>query len=317
MMLNLLFAPLLPALENRFEEGAIFKIDPRHAKGLGTEKVNKATSPSYYLSACAIFQNEADYLKEWVEFHKLMGVEHFWLYNNLSTDNYLEVLDPYIKRGEVELIEWPYTQFPACQLTAYEDGIARTSGKTRWLAVIDIDEFFVPHHHDNLIAFLLDFESFGQILINWQFFGTSHIKSLPKGALLTEHLVRKFPEQFHSTWNSNLYAKAIVDPKLVIFPVISAHNFDLLPGCITVNSAGQSMSPFPITPAVVVNDIQINHYWFKTLDYFYTHKIKRRENITNEKYSPQLIKWLLKNGNSQMDLSVQRFVPALKKRMKH
>ncbi len=37
-----------------------------------------------------------------------MGAKHFYLYNNLSQDNYLEVLQPYIESGDVELIEWPY-----------------------------------------------------------------------------------------------------------------------------------------------------------------------------------------------------------------
>ncbi len=32
----------------------------------------------------AVFQNEAPYLKEFIEFHKLMGVEHFFLYNNMT-----------------------------------------------------------------------------------------------------------------------------------------------------------------------------------------------------------------------------------------
>ncbi len=57
------------------------------------------------LAVCALFQNEAAYMKEWIEFHKLVGVQHFYLYNDHSEDNYLQVLEPYIKNGEVELFE--------------------------------------------------------------------------------------------------------------------------------------------------------------------------------------------------------------------
>jgi len=32
-----------------------------------------------------------------------VGVEHFYLYNHLSKDEYAEVLEPYIKEGIVEL----------------------------------------------------------------------------------------------------------------------------------------------------------------------------------------------------------------------
>jgi hypothetical protein len=48
---------------------------------------------------CAIFQDEAPFLGEWIEFRRMLGAEHFWLYNNNSTDTYLSVLGPYIERG--------------------------------------------------------------------------------------------------------------------------------------------------------------------------------------------------------------------------
>ena len=37
---------------------------------------------SAYLSVCAIYRDEAHYLAEWIEFHRLVGVERFFLYNN-------------------------------------------------------------------------------------------------------------------------------------------------------------------------------------------------------------------------------------------
>ncbi len=61
----------------------------------------------YELSICAIFRDEAPYLKEWLELHKLIGVERFYLFNNGSTDDYLTVLQAYIDQNEVEPIDWP------------------------------------------------------------------------------------------------------------------------------------------------------------------------------------------------------------------
>ncbi|MBR7025230.1 MAG: glycosyltransferase family 2 protein, partial [Selenomonadaceae bacterium] len=46
----------------------------------------------YDLAVVAIFKNEGHYLKEWLDYHLFAGVEHFYLYNNNSTDNYEEVL---------------------------------------------------------------------------------------------------------------------------------------------------------------------------------------------------------------------------------
>ena len=39
------------------------------------------------LAVGAIFQNEARYLREWIEFHRRQGVERFYLYENNSSDD--------------------------------------------------------------------------------------------------------------------------------------------------------------------------------------------------------------------------------------
>ena len=63
------------------------------------------TEKKYKVSICAIFKNEAFYLKEWLEFNHLVGVEHFYMYNNKSEDRFEAVLEPYIKKGLVTLVE--------------------------------------------------------------------------------------------------------------------------------------------------------------------------------------------------------------------
>ena len=51
-----------------------------------------------YLAACTIYRDAASYLAEWIEFHRLLGVERFFLYDNGSTDDHREVLAPYRRR---------------------------------------------------------------------------------------------------------------------------------------------------------------------------------------------------------------------------
>ena len=84
----------------------------------------------YKVSICAIFKNEAKYLREWIEFHKIVGVEHFYLYNNFSTDDYLSVLTPYIDSGLVTLIDWPVMQG---QMSAYRDCVEKIQNETQWI----------------------------------------------------------------------------------------------------------------------------------------------------------------------------------------
>ena len=78
----------------------------------------KKRDTKYYCSICAIFKNESPYLREWIEYHLMIGFDHLYLYNNFSSDNYKEVLQPYIDKNAVTLIEWPVKYG---QISAYED----------------------------------------------------------------------------------------------------------------------------------------------------------------------------------------------------
>ena len=77
-------------------------------------------------------------MPEWLEFHRLLGVERFYMYNNRSTDDHLEVLAPYIDEGTVVWHDWP--MFPG-QRECYEQCLADHGHETRWMAFIDLDEF--------------------------------------------------------------------------------------------------------------------------------------------------------------------------------
>ena len=69
----------------------------------------------YQVSLCLIFKNEAPFLKEWLDYHLTIGVSHFYLYNNNSDDNYLDVIKPYI----MIIIEVKPTGFHFWMLTSF------------------------------------------------------------------------------------------------------------------------------------------------------------------------------------------------------
>ena len=52
--------------------------------------ISSEINKKYNLSICAIFKNEAKYLKEWIEYHRIFGVDHFYLYNIGSRDSFLD-----------------------------------------------------------------------------------------------------------------------------------------------------------------------------------------------------------------------------------
>ena len=112
--------------------------------------------PPVYLAICAIAKNEGPYFKEWIEWHRKMGVEKFYIYDNESTDNTREILQPYIDSGIVD-----YTYYPGYrkQIAAYDDCMTRHREDSRWIAFIDLDEFIVPEKDKSIREFLTRFEA--------------------------------------------------------------------------------------------------------------------------------------------------------------
>lgn len=151
----------------------------------------EACEKEYNVSICAIFKNEGQYLKEWLEYHLLIGVDHFFLYNNNSSDNYYDVLKKYIKEDKVTLIDWPYNQ---AQIEAYYDCIEKYRDMSNWIGIIDIDEFVVPRK-DNSIKQLLDrYTKYPALLLYWRLFGSSGQIDRERTGLVTEDFTVCWPK---------------------------------------------------------------------------------------------------------------------------
>lgn len=144
----------------------------------------KVLEKKYKVSVCAIFKNEAPYLKEWLEFNHLVGVEHFYMYNNNSDDDYFSVLEPYVKKGWVTLVQWPQNQR---QMECYRTCIKDFASETKWLGFIDIDEFIVPKSTNNIYDFLRSFEkNYGAVNIYWRLYGSSGFMNRDLANLIVE-----------------------------------------------------------------------------------------------------------------------------------
>ena len=90
------------------------------------------------LAVVAIMKCEGPYLKEWLDYHLLAGVDHFYLYDNDSPDNQAEVAAPYVKAG---LVDYFYAPGKAAQMFAYNEAVKNFRFFSRYFATIDGDEF--------------------------------------------------------------------------------------------------------------------------------------------------------------------------------
>ncbi len=259
-------------------------------------------NPFVYLSIGAIFKNEKPYLKEWLEYHLLIGVERFYLYDNGSTDNPLEVLEPYIKTG---IVIYKQVSTPAMQMPVYNDAIYKSKNETKWLALIDLDEFIVPKETKNLKIFLKKYEKYPSLCINWINFDSNGFKSKPQG-LVIENYTRVYLNDNHP---ENLHVKTILQP-LQVYSCNNPHYAFYKNFKFGVNENYKKVFG-PFTTKNSVSKIQINHYCSKSLEEYMLKLNKGHCDKINATY-----KFAEENVNfleTKYDYSIYTYLDDLKK----
>lgn len=227
------------------------------------------TRPQHYLTACAIAKNEGPYFKEWIEWHRKQGVEKFYVYDNESTDCTKEVLAPYIAQGIVE-----YTYFPGkkMQLAAYDDCIEKHRTETRWIAVIDLDEFIVPIKDGSIPEFLHRMEHFSVVEINWLVYGSGGAKKQEPGSVMERFKKHSRPEH-----RLNTHVKSIIDPRRVC-TMTGCHEAARLSGR-AADSHGTPLTKGFRDRTPQQDVIRINHYAVKSYEEFLSKRARGRARI--------------------------------------
>ena len=160
----------------------------------------------YYLAVLAIFKNEEMVIKEWLDHHIWQGVEHFYLINNDSDDNYLEIIQPYINSGMVTLYDRPEKYK---QNDHYNDIFNRVKDDIEWLAIIDIDEYLFGKNEPLKDYLKKTDKHVNMIVTYWYDFGSNgHIKqpeSIRHGFTLRNVVSNKYGNSKGILRNLSLY----------------------------------------------------------------------------------------------------------------
>lgn len=231
----------------------------------------------YRISLCLIFKDEAPFLKEWIDYHLTIGIDHFYLYNNNSEDNYLNVLEPYIGGGLVTLIDWPE---PYSQFKAYKHCFDTYRLESNWIAFIDADEFICPKYDTDINDWIKKFDKYPSIMIHWLIFGT--------GGQITHDINRWVIEQYFSSWDYLYrYGKCLINTRYNIADYswhVHHHTYmkyRIFGVELTIPSINQFGYICPVGYTIGGgNDklknanIQINHYFTKAWDVYSSKRIK-------------------------------------------
>jgi hypothetical protein len=125
----------------------------------------------FHISVLSIFKNETMNLKLWIEHYLWQGIEHFYLIDNGSDDNPLNILQEYIDNGIVTYYFLP-EKYKQVEYYRYVYDNEKIKEKTYWLVVCDLDEFFYGVDK-KLITKIKSLENnYDYILCNWLMFGS-------------------------------------------------------------------------------------------------------------------------------------------------
>ena len=227
-----------------------------------------------------------------------MGVQHFFLFEDESSDNFQAVLKPYLDQGLITLAQLNMCNpgnHPGCysgyqMLKTYE--VMKNYGyQIKWLAAIDVDEYIVPNKHDSLIDYLRDIQqnvpNVGFVSLPWFNLGTSFVEKAPYGQMVDVLTLRE--------------AEGSMMSKIIYFvgrteKPYSHHYANAKPGFVPVYAR------FP-------DDIQLNHYCLRDMNYVRTVRGPLRN--WDNRYPP--IRVMLFTWNDVYDDAIFRFRTRIKK----
>src|SRR5689334_9038333 len=125
----------------------------------------------YNLVLCAIFKNEAHILDEWLTHYFNRGVEHIYLVNDGSTDEYQKIIDSF---PNVTLFHNELTDKKAGrQVNICNEYFSSIFPLSKWVMVLDLDEFMYSPVEKEISSVLDQYSEYSQIRVDWLHFGSN------------------------------------------------------------------------------------------------------------------------------------------------
>lgn len=266
--------------------------------------LSEATIMKYYFSILAAFKNETRYLREWIEYHRLVGAEHFYLYNNDDDPTEADaLLQPYIDSKIIDLIRWEDKTGNRVG-PIFTDGLRRAKGETTWLAFFDLDEFLHPLVSDSVPDILRKYElpDVACLGINWLIFGSSGHK---KKQLLQ---IDSFRKRGVDLFSFNNRVKCIVRPDRVSGPS-GGHSFKCIPPFRSIDENMNTCNG-PFSPPSF-KKMALHHYFCRSEE----DMIDRSMRLRLDGYNRDMKDIRRRDRNDVLDERICRFLPALKRNL--
>jgi hypothetical protein len=228
----------------------------------------------HYLSVASIFKNESWNLKEWILHYKHHGVDHIYLVNDFSDDNYLSIIQPFIDEGFVTLFHNDITQsYVGRQIDINNKFFLPVCKETKWIAQVDLDEFIYSPKCVDLKKILKDYEDYGKIVSNWVWFSSNDFLKQPNGIVKNFTKRAEYGDRVWMTHRSHAAVNGqeepewfgLMAPKCIANTTFSVKSFNIHDIVTSGPSINLSFVGRPDDPEILINHYQVQsrEYWEK------------------------------------------------------
>ena len=234
----------------------------------------------YGAAIATVLRDEEHYVAEWVSFHRSVGVRHFFVYDDGSTDRTLPILRDLLPQAELTILPWRFGMRDVRmglplnrQVLAFAHAILNFGADYRWMAFIDVDEFILPKTGRTIEEALAGANGFPNISLPWHMFGTNGHKTRPAGPVTRNYTLRARDPM--SRMKNVMNFKCIVDPCAV--SEVSVHHFSTKEfGDKTANDDGKvvPLDKRKSPDFYSSRHLQLNHYYTRSEEEF-RRKIER------------------------------------------
>ena len=199
------------------------------------------------ISICLLTKYENKYLKEWIEHHLKIGIDHFYIYDNNDDLSIETEIAKYCDKKYYTVIPW-LSYCINMQTEAYNDCLKKFGADNEWIAFIDTDEFIVCTK--DIHELVSKYKKYDYIKIPWVMYnanGQIHYSKKPVMERFTTIV-----EERHRFWDF----KSIVQPDKI--QAMNIHD------AVEITKDN----------CTFVDDIKLNHYYTRSLEEW-VDKIKR------------------------------------------
>lgn len=215
------------------------------------------------IALCLFCKDENEFLKEWIEYHLSLNVDHIFIFDNKSKKPLKDELKNINHKNKVTIESFDQTTINK-QNRCYNQ-VIKDKKEFKWIGFIDTDEFVVLLKHKNLFDKINQYQNYAALGVFWRVFGSNGHISKQSSQILS------YTKRTKLTSERNQRIKSFIQPKLAD-SAINPHFFLLKNGEICVDeNKNQLLSQIGTHTS---KEIWINHYVLRSREDF-QNKIKR------------------------------------------